>query len=129
MADVLARYRVDCVVDVGANRGQTGRRLRRLGYRGSIVSFEPVPRAFEELAREAANDRAWSVHQLALGREDGTTTMNVVPGTLSSLREPTEFACPPDVTSPFTDIAGSPHETAIVCQFEYGGTTGTSAKL
>ena len=27
----------------------------------------------------------------ALGRADATTTMNVVPGTLSSLREPTEF--------------------------------------
>ena len=84
-------YGVNCVVDVGAHEGEYAKRLRAGGYDGRIVSFEPVPRAFEELAREAANDRAWSVHQLALGREDGTTTMNVVPGTLSSLREPTEF--------------------------------------
>src|SRR5687768_9979815 len=35
-------------------------------------------------------------------------------------REPTQFACPPDVSSPFTDIAGSEHELAISCMYEFG---------
>ena len=84
-------YGVNCVIDVGAHEGEYAQRLRSGGYDGRIASFEPVPGAFEALAREAEGDPAWRVHQLALGREDGTTTMNVVPGTLSSLRPPTEF--------------------------------------
>jgi FkbM family methyltransferase len=84
-------YGVDCVIDVGAHEGEYAERLRKGGYEGQIVSFEPVPRAFAELERRAAGDSAWSVHRLALGREDGTTTMNVVPGTLSSILPATKF--------------------------------------
>lgn len=88
---LLAMYGVDCVIDVGAHEGQYAQRLRAGGYRGRIASFEPTPAAFAALARTAASDPKWSVHQLALGREAGSTMMNVVPGTLSSLRAPTKF--------------------------------------
>ena len=84
-------YGVNCVLDVGAHEGEYAQRLREGGYRGRIVSFEPVPRAFAELERTAADDPEWRVEQVALGRDDSTMTMNAVPGTLSSLREPTEF--------------------------------------
>jgi FkbM family methyltransferase len=84
-------YSVNCVLDVGAHEGEYARRLRAGGYHGRIVSFEPVPRAFAELGRAAAGDPEWHAHQVALGREDNAMTMNAVPGTLSSLREPTEF--------------------------------------
>jgi FkbM family methyltransferase len=85
IASLLKMYRVNCVIDVGAHKGQYAGRLRQAGYRGHIVSFEPVPSAFEELRRRAAGDPKWTVHQLALGREDGIGEMKVVPGTLSSL--------------------------------------------
>ena len=88
---LLDMYGVNCVVDVGAHAGQYGERLRAGGYRGRIVSFEPTPDGFEALSRRAERDRRWAVHRLALGREDTTTTMNVVPGTLSSLLPPTKF--------------------------------------
>jgi FkbM family methyltransferase len=88
---LLDMYGVNCVIDVGAHAGQYGERLRAGGYGGRIVSFEPTPDGFESLERTAADDSNWSVHRLALGREDGATTMNVVPGTLSSLLPPTKF--------------------------------------
>lgn len=88
---LLRMYRVNCVIDVGAHRGQYAQRLRQAGYRGRIVSFEPAPHAFEGLQRAAADDPQWSVHRLGLGREDRETEMNVVPGTLSSLLPATEF--------------------------------------
>jgi FkbM family methyltransferase len=91
LSDVLRRYRVDCVVDVGANKGQYVRMLRRAGYQGRVISFEPVPEMFDQLAAAAADDDLWDVHQVALGREDGELQMNVVPGTLSSLLAPTAF--------------------------------------
>ena len=91
LGDVLRRYRVDCVIDVGANKGQYVRMLRRAGYQGRVISFEPVPEMFDQLAAAAADDDLWDVHQVALGREDGELQMNVVPGTLSSLLAPTAF--------------------------------------
>jgi FkbM family methyltransferase len=84
-------YGVNCVIDVGAHEGEYAQRLRAGGYEGRIVSFEPVPRAFAELERAASEDPDWHIHPLALGREEAMTTMNAVPGTLSSLRAPTEF--------------------------------------
>ena len=88
---VFEMYDVDLVIDVGAHEGEYAERLRAGGYKGEIVSFEPVPRAFAELERKAKRDPNWTVHQLALGREDGTTTMNVVHGTLSSILPATKF--------------------------------------
>jgi FkbM family methyltransferase len=91
LRDVLERYRVDVVMDVGANKGQYAKSLRKIGYRGLILSFEPVPEVFAELSLAAAADELWHVHQIALGREHGELEMNVVPGTLSSLLPPSEF--------------------------------------
>lgn len=91
VAAVLRRYRVNCVLDVGANRGQFAAKLREAGFAGHIVSFEPVPEAFAALERAARRDPRWAVHPYALGREDGAVAMHVVPGTLSSVLAPTAF--------------------------------------
>jgi FkbM family methyltransferase len=91
IAGILRKYKVNCVLDVGANRGQYARALRRFGYKGYIVSFEPVPEDFAALASAAADDPKWTVHQMALGRADGVLPMHVTPGTMSSLLPPSEF--------------------------------------
>jgi FkbM family methyltransferase len=98
VAGVLEHYRVNCVLDVGGNRGQYGRMLRALGYKGRIVSFEPVGHLHAKLALAARRDPHWSVHRMALGSENGTTAMHVVPETakgwragLSSVLPPTSF--------------------------------------
>jgi FkbM family methyltransferase len=92
---VLERYRVNCVIDVGGNRGHYGRMLRAAGYTGHIVSFEPVAHLFEELARAARNDPKWAVHRLALGTEDGVTSMHVVPETTKGWRAGLSSVLPP----------------------------------
>jgi FkbM family methyltransferase len=91
VAALLAMYRVNCVLDVGAHRGQFGSSLRAAGYEGRIASFEPVAEAFDALRAAARHDPAWTVYPYALGRQDGTISMNVVPGTLSSVLPPTAF--------------------------------------
>lgn len=91
---LLKKYRVDLVLDVGANRGQYGRRLRQCGYTGRILSFEPVPEVFARLADVSAADDLWDVHQMALGRERGELDMHVLPGSMSvfsSLLPPSEY--------------------------------------
>ena len=47
VAAIIEREQVDCVIDVGAHEGETGRRLRETGWTGPIVSFEPVAATFE----------------------------------------------------------------------------------
>jgi FkbM family methyltransferase len=68
LADVLERLGVEVVVDVGANYGQYRALLRKIGFAGRIVSFEPVARPFQHCAALAADDPGWQVHRLAIGR-------------------------------------------------------------
>ncbi len=77
LAAVLARNSINLVLDVGANKGQTGMRLRRIGYHGRIVSFEPVGRYFGVLASRAKEDPNWQCYQLALGSRDVEDVINL----------------------------------------------------
>ncbi|WP_331913402.1 FkbM family methyltransferase [Streptomyces sp.] len=62
---------------MGANTGDYGTMLRHSGYRGRIVSFEPLSGPAAELRRRARSDRLWSVLPYALGDRSGTGTINV----------------------------------------------------
>jgi FkbM family methyltransferase len=88
---VLRAGRVDCVIDAGANVGQYAKKLRRVGYRGRIVSFEPVQEAFDKLALAAEGDDNWWVRHEGLAAKDGTATMQAMHGTMSSMLEASEF--------------------------------------
>lgn len=65
------------VLDIGANAGHYGRELRSGGYGGRIISFEPLSDPFEALRRESDRDPQWRCLQLALGKSEGASTMNV----------------------------------------------------
>jgi FkbM family methyltransferase len=86
--DLLQHHGITTVLDVGANVGQFASALRTWGYRGRIISFEPVPEAFAALVKRAARDVRWSAMQLALGDQDGQQILRVSRHTVfSSLRE------------------------------------------
>lgn len=74
---LLAHHGITVVFDIGANVGQYGAELRALGFRGKIVSCEPLRVGFERVARKAAGDPAWTALHLALGDEEGVRTINV----------------------------------------------------
>ena len=60
-------FSVDCVFDVGANRGQYARMLRsKVGFQGDIISFEPVPELVNELEQISASDPHWHVAGIPL---------------------------------------------------------------
>lgn len=74
----LRRQRIDAVLDVGANVGQFAGYLRREGWAGPIVSFEPIPEAHAALVGKAAGDPAWQVApRCALGDRDGKAMLEV----------------------------------------------------
>jgi FkbM family methyltransferase len=68
---------INCVLDVGANKGQFGKELRSLGYQGRIVSFEPSPASFEALSQLTSGDTAWQVRQIGLAAKPGTATLHI----------------------------------------------------
>jgi FkbM family methyltransferase len=93
LSQLFAELKVACVLDVGARVGDYGRWLRRNGYRGTIISFEPVAANFEQLARAAARDPNWHCLSYALGAESSTAAINVAKHTeFSSFRQPNATA-------------------------------------
>ena len=86
---LIAKLDVTGVIDVGAHTGGFATMLRRAGYAGPIVSFEPVTENFRLLQEASANDGNWFCHRLALGAESATLEINVTARTdFSSFRRP-----------------------------------------
>lgn len=89
---VLDLYCIDLVIDVGANEGQFGTRLREQGFAGPIHSFEPVGAVLDILRPKAAIDGDWTVHACALGEASGELTFNIAKATdLSSALLPSDY--------------------------------------
>jgi len=81
---MLGNHGIDMVFDVGANQGQYATELRKLGYRHSIVSFEPLSAAFATLDSKAADVDNWSAVNSAIGNVDGKIPINVSSNSVSS---------------------------------------------
>ena len=77
-------HSIDVVIDVGANTGQYGNFLRDLGYKGHIISFEPVKSVFDQLELNAKKDSKWHCYNLALGEKKENKMINVYSSTVFS---------------------------------------------
>ncbi len=79
LAALFEQYRVEAVIDVGANEGQFRNFLRsEVPFLGPLLSYEPQPACFSKLTRYASDDPAWQVRNLALGSEPGELSLNIV---------------------------------------------------
>lgn len=85
LAVSLKHFNIDLVMDVGANIGQFGEDLRLSGYRGKIVSYEPLPDAYAELSQKVALDPSWDLYKRsAIGAFNGEIGINVAQNSASS---------------------------------------------
>jgi FkbM family methyltransferase len=75
---------IDVVLDVGANEGLYAAKLRANGYRGRIVSLEPLSAMFAKLEQASAGDDAWTSLRTAVGAQAGPATLNVAGNWASS---------------------------------------------
>src|SRR5690349_13791158 len=79
LGELITDLRIDCVLDIGANTGQYGEFLRtEVGYRGLILSFEPVLQTFSQLQAIAQQDPNWKTFRIALGRQNEKRAINVM---------------------------------------------------
>ena len=100
LIDFLRSRQVDLVLDVGANVGQFGQSVLNIGYRGQIVSFEPIAEVFERLSANIAAHPNWTARNFALGNTEGQAEISVSQNTVfSSLRPQTELAADFDASS------------------------------
>jgi FkbM family methyltransferase len=89
---LFEHFGINCVLDVGARVGAYGVLLRNNGYRGHILSFEPVRANFDRLQEACAGDPLWRAFPYALGDANGTAEINVSHGTnYSSFLTPSRF--------------------------------------
>jgi len=68
---------ISVVLDVGANIGQFGVDIRRYGYKGQIVSYEPVKDTFALLQQTISKHQPWNAIQLGLGSLESVELINV----------------------------------------------------
>lgn len=82
---MLEHHGVDVLLDVGANVGQFARAIRGAGYRGRIVSFEPLQQAHAELMVASHQDDDWQVApRVAIGAQQGEVDINIAGNSFSS---------------------------------------------
>lgn len=81
----LIYHGVDTVLDVGANVGGYATYIRHLGFKGNILSFEPLSTAHGKLTQVATGDPKWHVlPRMVLGNSDGEITINIAGNSTSS---------------------------------------------
>jgi FkbM family methyltransferase len=75
--DFIDGHAITQVIDVGANIGQFGESLRRAGYCGKILSYEPSKAEFEVLSQKAKTDGNWDAFHCGLGASPGTAVLHI----------------------------------------------------
>jgi FkbM family methyltransferase len=134
-AILFSRLGIDLVLDVGANVGQYATGLRRGGFAGRVVSFEPIPEVFAELERNAADDPLWDCRNVALGAESHEAEMRVTRDTRASSllqtagrlkvasREPVETVATPRVKVETLDgeLARMPEDSRTYLKIDVEG--------
>jgi FkbM family methyltransferase len=95
---ILTKHDISVVLDVGANTGQYACEVRRGGYQGRIVSFEPLSAPYQILSRIAERDPRHECRQIALGNSDQIQLMhvssNLVSSSLFEITDEAVMACP-----------------------------------
>ena len=88
--EVLRRLGIKVVIDVGANKGQWAEEVLKDGFQGKVISFEPCPEAYAELARKVQRNRPTCLAlAMGLGAEDRCAEFFITEGSASSsFRQP-----------------------------------------
>ena len=75
---MLDHHKVETVFDIGANIGQYAQNLRKAGFRGRIISFEPLAINHLQLKKISEDDPKWEIApRMAVGQTDGNTIIHV----------------------------------------------------
>jgi len=87
IAYLIHKYKIDTIIDIGANQGQFVEGIRSAKYLGKIISFEPLPIEHAIISKKSQKDKNWSIApRMALGEKPGTVELKITKDTsLSSV--------------------------------------------
>jgi len=78
------KFEINKVLDVGANIGQYAKRLQHAGFKGHLISFEPINPIRELLAKSVVLFNNWQLLEFALGDQNQKSIINISGNTASS---------------------------------------------
>ena len=81
---LFEHYKINTILDVGANQGQYALESFKLGFSGKIISFEPLKKVYGILEEKVAKNANWSSFNLGLGNTSEKLEINVSENTFSS---------------------------------------------
>ena len=78
LTELMLKYNIDIVLDIGANIGQFASKLRNEGYENKIISFEPLTKEYNKLLEVSSKDKNWEIFEKsALGDTNGNINVNI----------------------------------------------------
>lgn len=85
ISTVLNLLNINKILDIGANEGQFAINVRTSGYKGEIISFEPLTLARKKMLQLSKNDNNWEIfNQCVVGDTDGFIDFNISGNSVSS---------------------------------------------
>lgn len=84
LVKMIHYFKIDTVIDGGANVGQFAMTLRKAGFAGRIFSAEPLSSAYAQLGVAASHDPLWTAERLAFSDTEGSIEMNIAANSVSS---------------------------------------------
>lgn len=78
LVKLAKEHQVDLLLDVGANTGQFAEKMINSGFKGQVISFEPLSSAYPVLQKNATRFPNWKVApRAAVGDIDGDISINI----------------------------------------------------
>ena len=85
LVKILAHFKINYIIDVGANTGQFSETIFSTDFKGEIISFEPLSSAHKVLLKNSSNYLNWKVYKrCAIGNIDGNININISKNSVSS---------------------------------------------
>jgi len=82
---IIKHNKIDLIIDVGASEGEFALELIRAGYKGRIVSIEPLPTPYKNLIKNSKIYKNWNVFpSMAVGNRNRQVYINVSQNSVSS---------------------------------------------
>jgi FkbM family methyltransferase len=75
----LRNYKIDTIIDIGANTGQFAKEILKIYPYAKLYSFEPLPKPYQALSEWAINQETYKIHtfNIALGPIKQKVVMNL----------------------------------------------------
>lgn len=84
LKQILFDNQIDLIIDVGAHTGTFGNEMREMGYKGALLSFEPIGDSYRILNITAQRDGNWKAYNYAIGNHEDQVYINISSNSFSS---------------------------------------------